>query len=219
MVMAEVATGIILDIINAYNGFLSNIPVGTRSFINLFLLVILIVAYSIIFWKFYRFIATKNIFGLNLNKYNKSNHRTVEKLLAGLVYFVEYIIIIPFLIFFWFAILTFFLLLLTVSIDIDIILIISALVISAIRMTSYYKEDLSRELAKLLPFNLLAIAMLTPGFFNLERILENFSLLSGFFDKVIAYLIFMIVLEIVLRFFDFIFSLFGLEEEGEEKEA
>ena len=61
--------------------------------------------------------------------------------------------------------------------------------------------------------------MLTPGFFNLERILENFSLLSGFFDKVIAYLIFMIVLEIVLRFFDFIFSLFGLEEEGEEKEA
>jgi len=219
MVMAEVATGIILDIINAYNGFLSNIPVGTRSFINLFLLVILIVAYSIIFWKFYRFIATKNIFGLNLNKYNKSNHRTVEKLLAGLLYFVEYIIIIPFLIFFWFAILTFFLLLLTVSIDIDIILIISALVISAIRMTSYYKEDLSRELAKLLPFNLLAIAMLTPGFFNLERILENFSLLSGFFDKVIAYLIFMIVLEIVLRFFDFIFSLFGLEEEGEEKEA
>ena len=219
MVMAEVATGIILDIINAYNWFLSNIPVGTRSFINLFLLVILIVAYSIIFWKFYRFIATKNIFGLNLNKYNKSNHRTVEKLLAGLLYFVEYIIIIPFLIFFWFAILTFFLLLLTVSIDIDIILIISALVISAIRMTSYYKEDLSRELAKLLPFNLLAIAMLTPGFFNLERILENFSLLSGFFDKVIAYLIFMIVLEIVLRFFDFIFSLFGLEEEGEEKEA
>ena len=217
--MAEAATGIILEIINAYNGFLSNMPAGTRSFINLFLLVILIVAYSIIFWKFYRFIATKNIFGLNLNKYNKSNHRTVEKLLAGLLYFVEYIIIIPFLIFFWFAILTFFLLLLTVSIDIDIILIISALVISAIRMTSYYKEDLSRELAKLLPFNLLAIAMLTPGFFNLERILENFSLLSGFFDKVIAYLIFMIVLEIVLRFFDFIFSLFGLEEEGEEKEA
>ena len=217
--MAEAATGIILEIINAYNGFLSNMPAGTRSFINLFLLVILIVAYSIIFWKFYRFIATKNIFGLNLNKYNKSNHRTVEKLLAGLLYFVEYIIIIPFLIFFWFAILTFFLLLLTVNIEISTILVISALVISAIRMTSYYKEDLSKELAKLLPFNLLAIAMLTPGFFNLERILENFSLLSGFFDKVIVYLIFMIILEIVLRFFDFIFSLFGLEEEGEEKEA
>jgi len=217
--MAEAATGIILEIINAYNGFLSNMPAGTRSFINLFLLVILIVAYSIIFWKFYRFIATKNIFGLNLNKYNKSNHRTIEKILAGLLYLVEYIIIIPFLIFFWFAILTFFLLLLTVNIEISTILVISALVISAIRMTSYYKEDLSKELAKLLPFNLLAIAMLTPGFFNLERILENFSLLSGFFDKVIVYLIFMIILEIVLRFFDFIFSLFGLEEEGEEKEA
>src|SRR3972149_5633119 len=129
MVMAEVATGIILDIINAYNGFLSNIPVGTQSFLNLFLLVILIVAYSIIFWKFYRFIATKNVFGLDLNKYNKSKHRTIEKLFAGLLYFVEYIIIIPFLIFFWFALLTFFLLLLTVGIEIQTILVISAIVI------------------------------------------------------------------------------------------
>ena len=217
--MAGEATGVILDIINAYNGFLSNLPLGTQNFINLFLLVILIVAYSIIFWKFYRFIATKNVFGLDLNKYNKSKHRTVEKILAGLLYFVEYIIIIPFLMFFWFAVLTFFLLLLTVNIEINTILIISALVISAIRMTSYYKEDLSRELAKLLPFNLIAIAMLTPGFFDLERIIGNFSNLSGFFGNVIIYLLFMIVLEIVLRFFDFIFSLFGLEEEGEEKEA
>ena len=217
--MTTEATGLILDIINAYNGFLSNIPLGTRSFINLFLLVILVVAYSIIFWKFYRFIATKNIFGLDLNKYNKSKHRTTEKLLAGLLYFVEYIIIIPFLIFFWFALLTFFLLLLTVGIEIQTILVISAIVISAIRMTSYYKEDLSKELAKLLPLNLLAIAMLTPGFFDLERILGNFSNLSGFFGGVVIYLLFMIVLEIVLRFFDFIFSLFGLEEEGEEKEV
>ena len=217
--MVEATSGLVTDIIGAYNSFLANLPSGTQNFLNLFLLVFLIVAYSIIIWKFYRFISTKNIFGLDLNKYNKSNHRTIEKLLAGMLYFFEYIVIIPFLIFFWFAILTFFLSFLTVGIEIDIILLISALVIASIRMTAYYKEELSRELAKLFPFNLLAIAMLTPGFFNLERILQNFSRLPDFFNEIIVYLLFIIILEIVLRFFDFIFSLFGLEEEGEEKEA
>ena len=86
-------------------------------------------------------------------------------------------------------------------------------------MTSYYKEDLARELAKMLPFNLLAIAMLTQGIFNFERIIGNFSQLSVFFNEIIIYLLFIVFLEIIMRFFDFIFSLLGLEKEGEEKET
>ena len=216
--MAEVTSGIFFEIIKAYNSLMSILPFGTRSFINLFLLVILIVAYSIIMWKFHKFISAKNIFGLNLNKYNNSNHPLWEKTLAGALYLVEYIVIIPFLIFFWFAVFTFFLSLLTSGIEVGTILLISALIVAAIRMTSYYKEDLSKELAKLLPLNLLAIAMLTPRFFDVERIISNFSGISGFFNEITFYIFFIIILEIVLRFFDFIFSLFGLEEEGEEKE-
>ncbi len=217
--MAEVTGGLIGEIIKGYNIFLASLPLWAQNFINLFLLVILIVAYSILIWKFYRFIATKNFFGLNLNKYNKSNRNLGEKIGAWFLYLLEYIIIIPFLIFFWFAMLTFSLTILTVGIEIDVILIISALIIAAIRMTAYYKEDLSRELAKLLPFNLLAIAMLTPGFFDLERIIGNLSKLSTFFNDIIIYLLFIVLLEVILRFLDFIFSLLGLEEEGEEKEA
>ena len=215
----EVTSGLIFEIITAYNNLLDMLPFGARNFLNLFLLVILIVAYLIVMWKFHKFISVKNIFGLNLNKYNKSSHQLWEKMLAGTLYLLEYVIIIPFLIFFWFAVFTFFITLLTTGIEIDTILLISALIVAAIRMTSYYKEDLSRELAKLLPLNLLAIAMLTPGFFDLERIISNFSGLSGLFGEIIIYLIFIIGLEIVLRFFDFIFSLFGLEEEGEEKQV
>lgn len=215
--MAEVTSGIIFEIIKAYGSLMANLPIGTKNFINLFLLVILIVAYSIIMWKFHKFISVKNILGLNLNKYNKSDHPLWEKMLAGMLYLLEYIIIIPFLTFFWFAIFTFFMVLLTNGIEIETLLLISALVLASIRMTSYYKEDLSRELAKLFPFTLLTIAMLTPGFFDVERIIANFSAISGFFGEITFYLLFIIVLEIVLRFFDFIFSLFGLEEEGEEK--
>ncbi|MEK6829472.1 MAG: hypothetical protein AABY15_05045 [Nanoarchaeota archaeon] len=217
--MAEPIVGLWAEIILAYNGFLSNLPLWVQDFISLFLLVIFAVAYSIIIWKFYRFIGRKNILRLNLNQYSKLSHLFLERMLGWVLYFLEYIIIIPFLIFFWFAVFTLFLILLTEGIEIDKILMISAIVIAAVRMTAYYKEDLSKELAKLLPLNLLAIAMLTEGLFNFERILGNFSQLSVFFNEIIIYLLFIVVLEIILRFFDFIFSMFGLEEEGEEKEA
>jgi hypothetical protein len=217
--MAEVTEGILAGIISSYNVFLGSVPLWIKNFIELFLLVILVVIYSIFIWKLYRFIARKNVLNLDLNKYNKTNGSAIAKILAGMLYFLEYIIILPFLIFFWFAILTFFLILLTNNIPVNTILVISALTIAAVRMTAYYKEDISKELAKLLPLNLLAIAMLTPGFFSFERVFQNLSLLPAFFNEIIIYLLFIVVLEIVLRFFDFIFSFFGLEEEGEEKET
>jgi hypothetical protein len=213
--MAEVIDNFGKGILEIYDSFISVLPPRTQSFINLFLLIFLVVVYAIFVWKFYRFISKKNILGLNLNKYNKSHHPLLTKLFAGLLYFVEYIIILPFLIFFWFSLFTIFLILLTTDLEIQTLLIISATVIAAIRITSYipkYGENLSQELAKLLPFTLLAISLLNPGFFNISRIFANFSGLLGSFEEIGYYLIFIIIFEIILRFFDFIFSLFELED-------
>lgn len=199
-----------------YHDFIASLPPFAGNFFNFFILVLLIVIYSIFIWKFYRFIAKKNVLGLDLNKYNKSKHPIFTKLLAGSLYFVEYIIILPFLIFFWFAIFTLFLLVLTQNQDISQILIISATVIAAIRMTSYYKENLSQEIAKILPFTLLAISVLNPNFFleaqYIERIFSQLSQIPSFFSQIAYYLLFIIILEVILRLFDFIFSLFKLEE-------
>jgi hypothetical protein len=79
-------------------------------------------------------------------------------------------------------------------------------------MVSYYNEDLSKDLAKLLPFTLLAISIINPKFFDINRIFNNLSEITGFFNEIIIYLAFIIILEMILRFFDFIFSLFGLED-------
>ena len=101
------------------------------------------------------------------------------------------------------------------------LLIISVGIIWAIRMTSYipgYGEDLAKELAKLLPFTLLAISILNPKFFVSERIFSHFSELPEFFGEIIIYSLFIIILEMILRFFDFIFSLFELEEVPETQE-
>lgn len=209
------------ELLELYNSFVLTMPSWAQNFINLFLLVLLIVLYSVFIWKFYRFIATKNILELNLNKYNKATHPFLTKLFAGILYLVEYILILPFLIFFWFAIFTLFLIFLTEGLEIKALLLISVSIIGAIRMISYipkYGENLAKDLAKLLPFTLLAISVLNPSFFSIERIFKHFDEIPGFFYEIITYLLFIVCLEVILRFFDFIFSLFGLEEIQKTKE-
>lgn len=204
-------------LIQGYNIIGSILPEWARGFLNLFLIVVLIFLYALFIWKLYKFIAKKNIFGFNLNKYNKSQHPFFIKLVAGSFYFIEYILISPFMIFFWFSIFAFFLILLTENLTLGTVLITSAAVVAAIRISAYYNEDLSKELAKLIPFTLLAVSLLNPGFFNVERVFTQLAKLPGFINNIIIYLIFIIGLEIILRFFDFIFSLLGVNEEVKEE--
>lgn len=216
--MAEVAGNFTTGILETYNSFISSLPPVSQNFINLFLLVLLVVIYVVFIWKFYRFVSKKNMFKLNLAQYNKYENTFFAKILNGILYLAEYIIVLPFLIFFWFSVFTIFLTFLTETLEIKTILLISAMIIAAIRMTSYYKEELSRELAKLLPFTLLALSLSNPKFFNIERIFGQLNSLPEFFSQIMYYFIFIIALETLLRFFEFIFSLFGLGERPETQE-
>jgi len=215
----------ISGVTEAYGQFISSLPPMLQNFVNLFFLVLLIVFYSIFIWKFYRFIGTKNIFKFDLNKYNTSSRPFFTKMMAALFYLLEYIIIVPFMVFFWFAVFTFFLFLLVEeSISVGTLTLVSALVIAAVRMCSYipkYGENLAKELAKLLPLTFLATSVLNPTIFSnlIERVSERFNELSLFFSGIISYLLFIICLEVVLRFFEFFFNLLGLEEVTEEKEG
>ncbi len=217
--MAEVVVdGIFGNIALIYKAFLEVLPLWAQDFVSLFLLVALVLLYTIFVWKFYRFIAKKNIIELDLNQYNRSQHAFLEKFLSGVFYLVEYIIILPFLIFFWFAILTLFLLVLTETLEIGALLLVSATIIAAVRMASYYNEDVAKELAKILPFTLLGISIINPNFFEVSRILNDLGQIPLFLQNIFNYLLFIILLEIILRFFDFIFSLFGVQDETPAEE-
>jgi hypothetical protein len=211
-----------------YEIFVSTLPQIIQDFLSLFLFVLLIVIYSIFIWKLYKFIGTKNIFKFDLNKYNKTSHPFLTKIIAAGFYLLEYVLIIPFIIFFWYAIFTFFLILFVEeAVATSTILFISAIAIAAIRMCSYlpkYGENLAKELAKILPFTFLAVSVLNPDIFTniIGRLSERFSEISIFFGGIITYLIFIVLLEIILRFFEFIFNILEVEEveppkkEGEE---
>lgn len=226
--MAEVVnqTGSIL--LSSYSNFLSVFPSYFQDFINIFLVVLLIAIYAVLVWKFYRFIGRKNILHLNLSKYNTSDHPFFAKFLAGFLYFLEYIIILPFLIFIWFIGFASFLILLSENLEINTILFLSVTVIASIRMLSYIPKTgnaIAQEVAKVIPYTLLGVFILNPNFFEFSRVIGHFSTLPSLYSNIITYLSFIFLLEMILRFFDLIFTAFGLNDDEknpknkEEKEA
>lgn len=216
--MAGEVANVSSNIVDIYNNLIATLPEWSQSFVNISLLVVLVTIFCIFVWKVYHIISKKNIIELNLKQYNQAEYPVLEKFLGTLYYFVEYIVILPFLVIFWFFVFTFFLLLMTKGLEVPTVLMISTIIIIAIRATAYYKEGLSKDLAKLLPFTLLAVAMTEKGFFNFQEILGRFSQLPLFFNEILSFMAVIVIIEVILRTFDFIFSLFDLEDEIPEEE-
>src|SRR3989344_9473091 len=124
MVQEAMASDFGKSITSAYNIVLSELPSWIQHFINLFILVVLVAIYSIFVWKLYRFISHKNILSLNLNQYNNSQYPSTAKFFGSMFYFLEYIVVLPFLIFFWFAVFTLFLIFLNDNLNIKLIFLI-----------------------------------------------------------------------------------------------
>ena len=217
--MAEVLTNLSSSLILTYQEFIAFLPFWAQNFINLFFISLIIVIYAIFIWKFYRWIAKKDLLELNLKQYNKSQNPIFAKTLAGLFYFLEYLVILPLIVFVWFFMFTFFLMLLTENIPLQTLLVISATVIAAIRMTAYYKEDLAKDLAKLLPFTLLGLAITQTGTFSFGKIVSQIFAIPEFFNHIAVYLLFIMVIEFILRTIEFIFMTSGIYEEKEEEQV
>src|SRR3989344_2620169 len=78
------------------------------------------------------------------------------------------------------------------------ILFIAAVIVGSIRITAYYTEDLSKDLAKLFPFTILAIALVSPGFFKRETLSAIWDI-GSLLGNVVIYLLVIVLLEFVLR--------------------
>ena len=210
----EIAQTLGTELVDFYNSFIGFFPPVFGSFINFMIFVLLIVIYAIIIWNGYRFISKKDPLNLGLSKYNRATNPLSERILAGFLFFIEYMIIIPFMIVLVLAFFMIFLIILSPNISVSQILLISSIIIAAIRMTSYYKEGLSQEISKILPLMLLATFVINPTFFSesayFEKIILNLSQIPEIISQAGIYLLFIIILEAVLRFFDFIFSLIGI---------
>ena len=91
------------------------------------------------------------------------------------------------------------LLFLAKDISVGIVLSTSFAIILAIRITSYYTKDLSKDVAKMLPFALLGVFLVSPSFFEFEDIITKIELLPNFLNTSVQYIIFIIIIEWILR--------------------
>ncbi|MCA9497552.1 MAG: hypothetical protein KC589_11520 [Nanoarchaeota archaeon] len=155
--------------------------------------------YSIFIFKFYRFLAKKDILKLGLDTYNTGNHWFIKSFFSIILYFLEYIIFLPLCIFFWFAILSVLLTFLAKSQSLSNIFLVSMAVVGTVRIMAYYNGNLARDLAKMLPFALLGVFLVDITYFNLYQSIQLIYDLRYLIGTLINYLAFIICLEFILR--------------------
>ncbi len=179
-----------------------SLPVIYQQIVTVAFFMMLIFFYSIFVWKVYKTISHKDIISLNLRRYNSVEHAFLNKLLEGILYFIEYIIILPFLILFWYILFALVLLFFSESISLEQILLLSAAVVGSIRLLAYYNSELSSEIAKLLPLTILAITLLSPKFLRLGGFVDSVKQIPELLLSVGYAIFFIIGLEIILRLID-----------------
>ena len=164
-------------------------------------------AYAVFVFKFYRFVAARDMFGLDLSKNDGMRDAIAWDLIFLVWYVVRYLILFPAFGFFWFAVLTLILVFLSEDRELSTILMIAMATVCAIRVSAYYNEDLSRDLAKILPFAVLGVFIIDTSFFNVQSSLDTLREISQHRELIAYYLIFLVVLEFALRFVFVVFKL------------
>lgn len=154
--------------------------------------------YVIVIWHYYRLLAKRDFFSFE----EKEEKRLTDKLhnFFGRIEFIsKYIIFYPIISFIFFLIFTSLLFLFANNLPIMNILFISTVIISVARVTSYYSEELARDVAKLVPFSLLAVFVAQVNFSSVSLIFEKFLELQNFVPQILSFLIYFLALELVLR--------------------
>ncbi len=192
--------------------FSNSISEEQKIIFNIIVYTLLILIYCILVWKFYGFLASRDIMQLNLNQYNYSEHPALEKVAAVILYIIEYLVILPFLIVFWFSIFSILLLVLSKSQNTLQILLISAAIIASIRITSYINEDLSKDIAKILPFTVLAQLILIYDLIDFNTILSKIIEIPNLFSNIIIFIIFIFVVEFIFRISYLIYDFTSLKK-------
>jgi len=165
---------------------------------KLLLAILFIVFYSGFVFVYYRLLSKRDILELNLRKYNVYKHKYLRMFFGILLFLIEYIMLIPIFVLFWFFILAVFIMLLSQNLSMSNILFIAYSIVGAVRICAYMSEDLARDLAKLFPFVLLSVFLLNPNVFSVG-ILYKLNEIPKLALTIVNYLFVVFLIETGLR--------------------
>lgn len=176
---------------------------GTQDFIAMLAplayYIIGITLYAVFIFKFYKFLARRDMLRLSLPRYRHGFTGFIDEVVRIILHWIEVIVVIPVLVFFWFIVLTGFLLIIGKSQTPGTILIAGASLVAAVRITSYYSEDLSNDLAKMIPLGLLGVFLVDISYFTPRIALDTFSEILSLWHILIAYFAFIVSIEFIMR--------------------
>lgn len=155
--------------------------------IPLFYLIISIAIYSVIVYHFYRYIARRDCFKPSKRKHTKT------------IGFLKYAFLFPFVAIIFFMGFSLMLIFITKAYEIKALLSTSFAIIVAIRITAYYTEDLSKDVAKMLPFALLGVFLVDPTYFTLDIVESRINSLPENVNVILQFLLLIIIVEWILR--------------------
>jgi hypothetical protein len=155
------------------------------------------VIYSVLIFNYYRFLAKRDIVKFDLDKYKETGDRAI----TGFLNFIQTMAVYPVILFIWFVFLAAVLGFLGKNETAENILLLSMALISTVRITAYYNEDLSKDLAKMLPFTLLGIFIVDQQYFNFQVSWTLIKSLPENWHLLIYYFVFIFIMELVLRIF------------------
>ena len=95
--------GAVQQLFNIFNNTLS--PLVGETYLQLFIFVIALSVYSIFVWKFYKTLSKRDLFKIDLKKYNLPGikHKSLGKAGSIIAYILKYGVIFPVYIFLWFC--------------------------------------------------------------------------------------------------------------------
>jgi hypothetical protein len=213
-----VISSLVEVLIGFYSGILEVLPTGLQKSFSVLMLAIFVSVVAIFIWYFYKSLSQRDLISLNLNKYNTSSHPGFSKFFAVILYFVEYALIMPLLIFVWFVALSFIIVLISEQGNLGSVLLLTAVMVASIRILAYVRHEISQDLAKLFPFITLSIFLLTPGAFDLSGIVNRSTELVLLSGDVFSFFLVIFSVEIFLRLIFVIKEGFSSERKSVDSE-
>lgn len=182
-----------LEILDSLTAFINSLSLNEALSVlePLIIFVITMTIYSVFVYKFYKFISRRDIFRLSKGGEASS--------LKRLVYGLEYLFLFPFIAFFWFFVIAVLLSMLSEVLIIGNVFMVSMATLATIRLAAYYHEDLSKDIAKLIPFALLAIFLLDITTISLDVPLSVLGQLPTVIKTLVYYFIFIVIIEFILK--------------------
>ena len=154
--------------------------------------------FGFVIFNLHRSMSVRNALGIDLSGLRRSE-RPLFILLYCLAYLALYGLVFPLLAYVWFWVLVVMLAFLYNTKEPQELLLIGMAVLTAVRVTAYYNEDLSKDISKILPYGLLGIFLVNLGRFDLQESVSLLDCVAAEEDIAFYYWVYISSQELVLR--------------------